>query len=315
MPRAVPSTSGGYEIDLASGRVAHYAAPTMFIGTIREIWRYPVKSMQGEKLAQCRIEPTYGIPGDRGWATWDIEMNQLRNAKRFPALLQCSARYCEEPAGASTPRVEVQLPDGSRIRTDEPDASKKLSKCLGRDLRFVDRRPADDLDHFRRAAYGENPERELREELGLLSDEPLPSFEGFPPEMFQYVSPLGTYFDAYEIHALTTASLSEMTRLSPGSTVDARRFRPNLLIQSPDGTSGLPEHDWSGCELRIGALRLQAVRAMMRCAMVTWEQGDLPKDPGLMRTLVREMDHNLGSALSVLAAGEVSVGDPVELVR
>jgi len=237
------------------------------------------------------------------------------NAKRFPALLQCSARYCEEPAGGSTPRVEVQLPNGSHIETDEPDASMKLSSCLGRDLRFVDRRPADDLDHYRRAASGKNPEEEVREDFGLLPNEPLPSFEGFPPELFRYVSPPGTYFDAYEIHALTTASLSEVARLSASSTVDARRFRPNLLIQSPDGVIGLPEHDWSGGELRIGAVRLQVVRVMTRCAMVTSEQGDLPKDTALMRTLVRETNYNLGSALSVLVPGEVSLGDPVEFVR
>lgn len=315
MPSAGPGASGVYEIRLATRPAAHYDDPTMFIGTIREIWRYPVKSMQGEKLSQCRIEPTYGIPGDRGWATWDNEMNQVRNAKRFPALLQCTARYCEEPTGGSTPVVEVQLPNGSRIRTDQSDASEKLSKCLERDLRFVDRRPADDLDHYRRAAFGENPEEEVREEFGLLPDEPLPSFEGFPPELFEYVSPLGTYFDAYEIHALTTASLAAIARLSPGSTVDARRFRPNLLIQSADGITGLPEHDWSGCELRIGTVRLRAVCPMTRCAMVTWEQGDLPKAPALMRALVRETNYNLGSALSVLSPGEVSLGDPVELIH
>jgi uncharacterized protein YcbX len=287
----------------------------MRIGTIREIWRYPVKSMRGEPLSSCRIETTYGIPGDRGWATWDIQMGQVRNAKRMPGLLQCSARYLEEPEGASTPTIEVQLPQGEFIRSDDPEASAKLSESLGQELRFVPRQPAENLDHYKRADSVEDLEETVRIECGLLPDEPLPSFNDVPPELFQYVSPLGTYFDAFEIHALTTASLEEIARLSPDSHIDVRRFRPNLVIKSPEGMAGLPEHAWSGRELRIGGVRLRAVRGMMRCAMVTWGQDDLPKDTSIMRTLVRETGHELGSALSVLAPGEVSIGDPVELIE
>jgi uncharacterized protein YcbX len=287
----------------------------MQVGTIREIWRYPVKSMRGESLSHCRIETTYGIPGDRGWATWDPQMGQIRNAKRLPGLLQCSARYLDEPAGADTPVVEIQLPQGDRVRSDDPEASSKLSESLGQELRFVPRQPAEDLDHYKRADSVEELEETVRIECGLLPDEPLPSFNDVPPELFQYVSPLGTYFDAFEIHALTTASLEEIERLSPDSHIDVRRFRPNLVIESPEGMTGLPEQDWNGRELRIGDVRLRAVRGMMRCAMVTWEQDDLPKDTSIMRTLVRETGHELGSALSVITPGEVSIGDPVELIE
>jgi uncharacterized protein YcbX len=288
----------------------------MHVGTIKEIWRYPVKSMQGERLSQCRIETTYGIPGDRGWATWDIPKGQIKNAKRMPELLQCSAHSLEEPAGAETPPVQVQFPNGESIRTDdEPEASKKLAEHLGYPLRFVSRRPADDLEHYRRTDRVEALEETVRIECGLLPDEPLPAFNDVPPELFQYVSPLGTYFDGFEIHALTTASLEECSRLAPESQIDRRRFRPNLLIESPKGSTGFLEENWNGKELQIGGVRLRAVRGMMRCAMVTWEQEDLPKDPQIMRTLVREANHNLGSAMSVLTAGGICVGDHVELVE
>ncbi|MBW2713384.1 MAG: MOSC domain-containing protein [Deltaproteobacteria bacterium] len=286
----------------------------MRVGTVQGIWRYPVKSMRGEHLTKCRIETIFGIPGDRGWAMWDDQMGQVRNAKRLPGLLQCSARYLAEPIGASSPTVEVQLPGGEYIRTDDPEAATKLSASLGHELRFVPRQPAEDLEHYKRAERTEDLEDTVRIECGLLPDEPLPDFSDVPPELFQYVSPPGTYFDAFEIHALTTGSLSALSRLSPDSNLDARRFRPNLVIDSPEGTSGFPEQAWNGRELRIGKVRLRAERGMMRCAMVTWEQGDLPKDTNIMRTLVRETGHELGSALSVLAPGEVSIGDAVELI-
>ena len=40
------------------------------VGRVREIWRYPVKSMGGERLSRCDIELN-GIYGDRRWALRD----------------------------------------------------------------------------------------------------------------------------------------------------------------------------------------------------------------------------------------------------
>jgi hypothetical protein len=48
--------------------------------------------------------------------------------------------------------------------------------------------------------------------------------------------------------------------------------------------------------------------------MTTQAQGDLPKDPSVLRTIVRDGAQNLGSYASVVASGRVAVGDVVELV-
>ncbi len=71
----------------------------MRVGVVKEIWRYPVKSMGGERLDRCAIETVSGIRGDRGWAVWDEEAGEIRGAKKIPALLECTARYREEPDG------------------------------------------------------------------------------------------------------------------------------------------------------------------------------------------------------------------------
>ena len=85
----------------------------MIVGHVKEIWRYPVKSMAGGQLKDCRVTER-GIPGDRGWALRDEEAKEIRGAKNFPVLMQCSARYLEEPNGGAVPQAEITLPDARR---------------------------------------------------------------------------------------------------------------------------------------------------------------------------------------------------------
>ncbi|MEJ7714017.1 MAG: MOSC N-terminal beta barrel domain-containing protein [Pyrinomonadaceae bacterium] len=103
----------------------------MLIGKVSEIWRYPVKSMGGEKLENCSVG-SLGIPGDRGWALRDEVAGEMRGAKYMPKLMQCSARYREEPTTADKiPHVEIILPDGTCIESDEPNRQCSLVGTAG----------------------------------------------------------------------------------------------------------------------------------------------------------------------------------------
>ncbi len=101
------------------------------LGTIEQLWRYPFKSMGGERLDRCEITPL-GIAGERGWAVRDLESGKLGSGKRLPALMLCEARYLEEPTKDSTGCVEITFPDGTTGRTDDADASDRLSAYLSR---------------------------------------------------------------------------------------------------------------------------------------------------------------------------------------
>src|SRR5881397_1103942 len=67
------------------------------VGSVAEIWRYPVKSMGGERLAQSRIA-TRGLHADRMWAVRDVTLDTITTARRWPILLRCSARFAQDPA-------------------------------------------------------------------------------------------------------------------------------------------------------------------------------------------------------------------------
>ena len=61
------------------------------IGTVKEIWRYPVKSMAGERMKSAKVSAR-GIYGDRGWAIRDEKAGEIRNARKLPMLLHCTRR-------------------------------------------------------------------------------------------------------------------------------------------------------------------------------------------------------------------------------
>src|SRR5690606_20422909 len=135
---------------------------------------------------------------------------------------------------------------------------------------------------------------ELRRDFGREGGEPLPDMSVFPAELVEYVSPLGTYFDAFPIHVATTATLEALRAKYPAGAWDARRFRPNFVIETDKEISGLVEAAWMGRVLRIGEVELECTVATPRCSMVAQAQPELPKDTAILRTLVREAEQNVG---------------------
>jgi uncharacterized protein YcbX len=280
------------------------------IGTVKELWRYPVKSMGGEQIMATVVGPQ-GIPGDRGWAVRDEAKGEIRGAKKLPELLRCTAMYPIEPDTTHIPPAEITLPDGARVRSDDPEAAVALSSLLGRTVTLWPRQPADHTDFYRRAVP-DAPDlvTELRQVFGRTEDEPLPDISVFPQELMEYTSPLGTFFDAFPIHLLSTAALAE---LGPAETFDRRRFRPNIFIETTPEVRGLVENGLGGRRIHIGGLVLHGEIPTVRCVMTTLPQPGLPKDPSVLRRIVRDAAQSLGLYATVATPGRVAVGDAVEV--
>jgi uncharacterized protein YcbX len=287
----------------------------MRVGRIREVWRYPVKSMAGESLRSAEVDPG-GIPGDRAWAVRDEVRGGIRGAKKIGALMRCAARYESEPARGRVPAPEITLPDGARLHAGDPDAAARLSRALDHEVTLWPLLPPDALDHYRRGAPDHaEPIQELRAIFGRTPDEPLPEFQKFPRELFEYESPLGTYFDAYPLHLVTTATLERLAKDAPASRVDVRRFRPNFVVETLPGFEGYVDAGWEGKRLRVGGLDVETTISCPRCVMVTHGFAELPKDPALLRAIVKEANQSVGLYARPASAARVSVGDPVELLN
>jgi len=85
---------------------------------VAELWRHPVKSLQGEPLAEAAVENS-GLRGDRKWGIVDRETGMVLTARRVPLLLLASARLTRTG-------VEIALPDGEVLTAPSADADVEL---------------------------------------------------------------------------------------------------------------------------------------------------------------------------------------------
>ena len=289
-------------------------------GALAGLWRFPVKSMRGERLDQAELTPR-GLVGDRAYALVDTETGKVASAKSvraFPGVLACRATYVEPPrAGQEPPAVRITLPDGRTVTSDSGDAERALSAYFRRDVTLARSAPDDfTIDQYHPDVEGVDPrgfrDQVVEQKLGSA----LFAASGVPSPV-----PVGAFFDVFPVSILTTSALRQMSALWPGSRFDERRFRMNLIVDSAE--SGFVENGWVGRQLAVGdAARLRVVRPDARCVMITLAQDELPHDTDVLRALVR---HNrlpagggalapcLGVYAVVEAPGTLRIGDRVAL--
>jgi uncharacterized protein YcbX len=291
------------------------------VGRVAEVWRFPVKSMLGERLDEVEVT-TAGVVGDRAWALLDPEDGKVvsaKNPRKWGRILELRASYLDEPRATGAPAaVAIALPDGSTVRSDDGGADEALSAFLGRPVHLVSVAPST-----------------------RTMEETWPDVEGLAPEAFidstkidtgvpdevvsditmAMAAPPGTFFDLSVLHLLTTATLAELSRLQPGGAFDVRRYRPNVLVETEG--QGFVENAWVGKRIALGAdAAMQVALPTMRCIMTTLAQEELPKDPSLLRTIAAHNRLEIGGLGSwacagvygdAAAPGTVTVGDEVRL--
>jgi uncharacterized protein YcbX len=283
------------------------------VGTLTQIYRYPVKSMIGETLEATTLGDK-GIPGDRAWAVRDELRGGIQGGKKIAGLMNCSARYLESPGEGNAPAPEITLPNGDVLSAADTDAAARIGAAVEREVTLWPIVSPERLEHYRRSPPDkEDFEEEWRDVFGRTADEPLPDLSKFPQELFEYESLPGTYFDAFPLLVLTKRSLESFAAVAPDSNIDVRRFRPNLLIET-DSDERFPEQSWIGKRIKIGDVIVSIAMECPRCVMTTRAVADLPKDPGVMRKLVQETGGIFGVYASVEGAGSVRAGDAVELL-
>ena len=96
---------------------------------------------------------------------------------------------------------------------------------------------------------------------------------------------------------------------------EIQRFRPNIVVEPVGGAQGFPEQAWIGQTLAIGdEVRLRITGPCGRCVMTALAQGDLPQDPGILRTAVQQNHGHVGVYAAVVRGGTMRRSDRVRPV-
>ena len=265
-------------------------------GKVVSIWRYPVKSMMGEELNSSYVTER-GLIGDRTYALIDQKTGKVASAKnprKWGKLFDFRSVFIDQPQVVKNiPPVRITFPDRTYIFSDQDDIEYTLSKVLGQEVRLMQA-------NLEKPSYEEYwPDIDGLAHREKVTDETMPS---------------QTFFDIAVVHLLTTSTIDRLRELYPQGRFEARRFRPNIVIESASGEKDFIENLWIGKKIAIGEdIVLRVTGPCMRCVMTTLAQGDLPKDLGILRTIASYSQVNAGVYASVHRGGTIRRADLVRL--
>jgi MOSC domain-containing protein len=217
------------------------------MGKVASLWRYPVKSMQGEELSEGEVTQ-YGLLGDRVYALVDAAEGKAVSAKnpvRWPMVLGCKALFAEPPKkGAAPPAVRITLQDGSTTESTARDCHQVISKAFKRPvvLAVADRGWMSGVHAALPATWAGKAEQYWPDMDGLDHRDTVTEF----------TLPRGTFFDGAILHLITIATLIKLHQVYSKGRFEPQRFRPNILIDTPEEATGFVEQSWIGKTITIG---------------------------------------------------------------
>ena len=196
-------------------------------------------------------------------------------------------------AQLALPNVNISLPDGRVVNSSDQGIDQILSSAIGHEVTL---RGVNGDSSGIEAYWPDIEELTQRDTVTQVS------------------LAHGTFFDAAVVHVLTTATLDCFRELYPEGRFETRRFRPNVVVQTASDEKRFAEQDWIGQTVAFGPeVRFNIMRECKRCVMTTLAQGDLPKDPGILRTVAQHNDVGLGIYASVVRGGTIRRGDRVSI--
>lgn len=262
------------------------------------LYRYPVKSAQGQALSQSASGPL-GLLGDRRWMLVEQDNGRFLTQRAYPQMSQLSALYAADGGllltapGLDPLQVAVPEPDADlrgvtlwRDTLRVPDAgdaaAEWLSRFIGKPVRLVHVPQA--RTRYLPAGYGENSDRVA-------------------------------FADGFPLLLIGQASLDDLAQ-KVGRPLEMLRFRPNLVVE---GSAAFAEDGWK--RIRIGQQTFRVLSPCTRCILTTVDPhtGERSEDREPLTTLrtyrQKEGDVLFGQNLVADGEGVLEVGMPVDVLE
>lgn len=256
------------------------------------LYRYPVKSMRGERLDTSPVSPI-GLPFDRHWMVADPN-GHLMTGREYPELVLIESAPTEHGVRLSVsgretlfvPNTAFTKPHPATVWSDTfsawsgaDEADDWISAYVGARLKFL--------------WIGAETSRRLRDDAAV----PLSFSDGFP------------------LLLATQASLDDLSA-RVGRPLAMERFRPNLVVT---GSDAFAEDGWK--RFRIGDAVFRVSKPCERCVFTTVDPqtGCKSLDQEPLRTLAKYRRTPagviFGQNVIVEGSSELRVGMPIEILE
>ena len=242
------------------------------LGRVRDLWRYPVMGLQGERLQMAEIREA-GIVGDHRYVFHDSEADRVIDpvtyAHRwgetlaFPSMLDLRARFAPE----DSTRLDIITPNGSVLSSGDQDFQTQIGKTLGVPVELME--------------FPQIAETRLRSgrALHLITTASLDGMKNLYPE--------GDFDPRRFRPNIVVSSQPERNGFAEESWVgEAIKIGPQVV--------------------------LRVEKTNRRCKVTTMKQGELPLDGKILETISQKNGNVLGVMCSVVKGGVVAVGDELE---
>jgi uncharacterized protein YcbX len=269
---------------------------------LTSVWRYPVKSCRGERLAEARVEP-WGLAGDRRWMIVDADGAPV-TAREHPQLVLVTPRLGDGLITLSSPGLPdlaVPVPSGADLvpvsvwasellaAPASDEAAAWLSKVIGEPVRLV---------------YLDDPTRRRTNPKYSLDTDRVSFADGYP-----------LLLTSEESLGALNGWIAEGPRAAEGP-VPMRRFRPSVVVA---GAPAWAEDGWQ--RLRIGSVIFRNVKGCDRCVLTTVDPDTAAKghEPLFALARHRRWDNKVWFGVNLIPddpAGDpvIRPGDPVEIL-
>lgn len=265
---------------------------------LSSLYRFPLKSGSAESLneGQCDV---LGLSGDRRWMVVDASTGKFLTQRALPRMSLLNAHW-ESPDALLLDALGMEV-----LRVPVPEPANRLSDVLI----WRERLRAPDAGDVPAAWLTQLLERACRlVHLPVASGIQIDQDYALPGERTAFT-------DGFPFLLVGQGSLEDLSA-RVGQLLDARRFRPNLLIA---GATPYAEDAWR--RIRIGDMTFRVVKPCSRCIIPTIDpfsgEQDAAREP--LATLMKyRKGHGgvfFGQNLIAEGTGELRVGMSVEVLE
>ncbi len=261
--------------------------------TLKKISVYPIKSIQGLALSQCKINPQ-GLVNDRQFVITDPQGKFITGrTKAKLVLVTCNL---------DDQKLQLRAPGMPDIGISTDTFSSEYTAVQVWQDTIMAQHCHKELDHWftqylgvdcQLHVYGQQSQRVVKD-----TDVPL------------------AFADGYPIMGISTASLDDLNS-KLATSINMAQFRPNLVFSS---TKAFIEDSWK--KIKIGEIEFMVSKPCSRCIFTTVNEqtGERSPEKEPMRTLSQYRKHTdgevyFGQNLIPLGSGTLHVGDKVEVLE